>query len=194
MDVGSRFETEKNNGVAHFLEHMAFKGTEKRTQQSLELEVENKGAHLNAYTSREMTAYYAKCFTKDLPWGMNRINPIDCLQLWSCWQIFCKIVNSKPIKLNGNVVLFFAKWRFVFYVFGLIFQEIESNYQEVIFDYLHATAFQGTSLGRTILGPVENVKSLKAADMRNFIQRNYKAPRMVLCAAGGESFCFSLLL
>ena len=70
IDVGSRFETEANNGVAHFLEHMAFKGTDKRTQQSLEAEVENKGAHLNAYTSREMTVYYAKCFSKDLPWGI----------------------------------------------------------------------------------------------------------------------------
>merc|ERR1719249_169623 len=53
IDAGSRFENAKNNGVAHFLEHMAFKGTSKRTQTGLELEVENMGAHLNAYTSRE---------------------------------------------------------------------------------------------------------------------------------------------
>ncbi|KAL7060274.1 hypothetical protein AAHC03_09558 [Spirometra sp. Aus1] len=71
IDVGSRYETEANNGVAHFLEHMAFKGTDKRTQQFLEAEVEDKGAHLNAYTSREMTVYYAKCFSKDLPWGVD---------------------------------------------------------------------------------------------------------------------------
>ena len=66
IDAGSRFETDKNNGVAHFLEHMAFKGTKKRSQTELELEVENMGAHLNAYTSREQTVYYAKCMSKDL--------------------------------------------------------------------------------------------------------------------------------
>ncbi|CAL8078933.1 unnamed protein product [Calicophoron daubneyi] len=162
VDVGSRFESEANNGVAHFLEHMAFKGTQKRSQQSLELEVENKGAHLNAYTSREMTVYYAKCFTEDLPWAVELLADI--------------LKNSKfetdQVERERGVIL-------------REMEEIESNYQEVIFDYLHATAYQGTPLGRTILGPVENVKSLKAADMRNFIVRNYKAPRMVLCAAGG---------
>ena len=66
IDAGSRYEEEHNNGVAHFLEHMAFKGTARRTQTQLELEVENMGAHLNAYTSREQTVYYAKCFSKDM--------------------------------------------------------------------------------------------------------------------------------
>jgi processing peptidase subunit beta len=56
----SRYENDKNNGVAHFLEHMAFKGTKNRNQGQLELEIENMGAHLNAYTSREQTVYYAK--------------------------------------------------------------------------------------------------------------------------------------
>ena len=66
IDTGSRYETAANNGVAHFLEHMAFKGTSKRSQTDLELEVENLGAHLNAYTSREQTVFYAKCLTEDL--------------------------------------------------------------------------------------------------------------------------------
>ncbi|CAH8457143.1 unnamed protein product [Schistosoma rodhaini] len=162
VDVGSRYETEHNNGVAHFLEHMAFKGTEKRSQQSLELEVENKGAHLNAYTSREMTVYYAKCFVEDLPWAVELLSDI--------------LKNSKfessQVERERGVIL-------------REMEEIESNYQEVVFDYLHATAYQGTPLGRTILGPVENVKSLKASDMKNFIKHNYKAPRMVLSAAGG---------
>ena len=62
----------RTNGVAHFLEHMTFKGTKKRTQTQLELEVENMGAHLNAYTSREQTVFYAKSFSKDFntcEWG-----------------------------------------------------------------------------------------------------------------------------
>merc|ERR1712106_1217564 len=66
IDTGSRYETAANNGVAHFLEHMVFKGTEKRSQTALELEVENMGAHLNAYTSREQTVFYAKCLASDL--------------------------------------------------------------------------------------------------------------------------------
>ena len=66
IDAGSRYEDTKTNGVAHFLEHMAFKGTKKRTQTQLELQIENMGAHLNAYTSREQTVYYAKSFSKDL--------------------------------------------------------------------------------------------------------------------------------
>nr|KAF6338373.1 peptidase, mitochondrial processing subunit beta [Pipistrellus kuhlii] len=70
IDAGSRYENEKNNGTAHFLEHMAFKGTKKRSQLDLELEIENMGAHLNAYTSREQTVYYAKAFSKDLPRGI----------------------------------------------------------------------------------------------------------------------------
>ena len=62
--------------MAHFLEHMAFKGTKKRTQHQLELEVENMGAHLNAYTSREQTVYYAKSFTSDLDKGRPSKNDV----------------------------------------------------------------------------------------------------------------------
>ena len=95
IDAGSRFETEQNNGVAHFLEHMAFKGTKRRTQLQLELEVENAGAHLNAYTSREQTVYYAKCFRKDMGQGwsksmsslvlinMHRIDHALCIHLFN---------------------------------------------------------------------------------------------------------------
>ena len=80
IDAGSRFEEEETNGVAHFLEHMAFKGTARRTQTQLELEVENMGAHLNAYTSREQTVYYAKSFSKDLATcesSLRRAYPCD---------------------------------------------------------------------------------------------------------------------
>lgn len=65
--------------------------------------------------------------------------------------------------------------------------EVEANYREVVMDYLHATAYQGTPLSRTILGPVENVQKLKAADLSNFAGGLYKAPRMVLTCAGGAA-------
>ena len=104
-----------------------------------------------------------------------------CLLLLFAHYLACELISDiiKNSKLDQNQV---ERER------GVILremEEVESNYQEVVFDYLHATAYQGTPLGRTILGPVENVKSLQPHDLRNFIKTNYKAPRMVLTAAGG---------
>ncbi|KAI1287390.1 Mitochondrial-processing peptidase subunit beta [Halotydeus destructor] len=162
IDAGSRYEHEKNNGVAHFLEHMAFKGTSKRTQTELELEVENLGAHLNAYTSREQTVYYAKCLSKDLPKAMDILS--DILQ------------NSKlgeaEIERERSVIL-------------REMQEVETNLQEVVFDHLHSIAFQQTPLGMTILGPTDNIKSIQRKDLQEYIESHYKGPRMVIAGAGG---------
>ena len=66
IDAGSRFESDETNGTAHFLEHMIFKGTERRTVRALEEEIEDIGGHLNAYTSREQTTYYAKVMDSDV--------------------------------------------------------------------------------------------------------------------------------
>jgi len=169
IDTGSRYETAATNGVAHFLEHMAFKGTDKRTQTALELEVENMGAHLNAYTSREQTVFYAKCLSSDLGNAVEILS--DILQ------------NSKfgeqEIERERGVIL-------------REMQEVEMNLQEVVFDHLHAVAYQGTPLGRTILGPTKNIKSLTRDDLVHYIKTHYKGPRMVLAGAGGvnhEELC-----
>ncbi|XP_067132917.1 mitochondrial-processing peptidase subunit beta [Centruroides vittatus] len=162
IDAGSRYETEKNNGVAHFLEHMAFKGTAKRSQVDLELEVENMGAHLNAYTSREQTVYFAKCLSKDLEKAVEILADI--------------IQNSKfgeaEIERERGVIL-------------REMQEVETNLQEVVFDHLHSVAYQGTPLGRTILGPTENIKSISRDDLVDYINNHYKGSRIVLAGAGG---------
>uniref|UniRef100_A0A336LZN4 Mitochondrial-processing peptidase subunit beta n=1 Tax=Culicoides sonorensis TaxID=179676 RepID=A0A336LZN4_CULSO len=162
IDAGSRYETAANNGVAHFLEHMAFKGTSKRSQTDLELEVENLGAHLNAYTSREQTVFYAKCLSKDVPKAVEILADI--------------IQNSKlgeaEIERERGVIL-------------REMQEVESNLQEVVFDHLHATAYQGTPLGNTILGPTKNIKSIGRKDLKDYIDQHYKSPRIVLAGAGG---------
>ena len=71
IDAGSRFETASTNGTAHFLEHMMFKGTKRRSQRQLEEEIENMGAHLNAFTSREHTAYFAKALKRDVPAALD---------------------------------------------------------------------------------------------------------------------------
>lgn len=119
IDAGSRAETDATEGTAHFLEHMAFKGTGKRSQHNLELEVENLGAHLNAYTSREQTVYYAKAFRKDVPKAVDIIS--DILQ------------NSKleeaAIERERDVILREQ-------------EEVDKMMEEVVFDHLHAVAFQ----------------------------------------------------
>ena len=76
IDAGSRYETEQNNGSAHFLEHLAFKGTNKRTREQLEMEVEDIGGHLNAYTSREQTVYYAQVLKQDLNQAVDILGDI----------------------------------------------------------------------------------------------------------------------
>lgn len=135
IDAGSRYENERNNGVAHFLEHMAFKGTDKRSQTDLELEIENLGAQLNAYTSREQTVFYAKCLKRDVQKALEILADI--------------IQNSKlgeaEIERERGVIL-------------REMQDVETNLQEVVLDHLHATAYQGTALGRTILGPTDNIR------------------------------------
>ncbi|OBS71991.1 hypothetical protein A6R68_13435 [Neotoma lepida] len=110
-------------------------GTKKRSQLDLELEIENMGAHLNAYTSREQTVYYAKAFSKDLPRAVEILADI----------IQNSTLGEAEIERERGVIL-------------REMQEVETNLQEVVFDYLHATAYQNTALGRTILGPTENIK------------------------------------
>lgn len=162
IDAGSRSENERNNGTAHFLEHLAFKGTNRRTQHQLEVEVENLGAHLNAYTSREQTVYYAKAFRNDVGKAVDIV--ADILQ------------NSKldagAVERERDVILREQ-------------EEVAKLPEEVVFDYLHEVAFQGSSLGRTILGPKENIMSIQRDDLTNYIREKYTADRIVLVGAGG---------
>ncbi|XP_010525113.1 PREDICTED: probable mitochondrial-processing peptidase subunit beta, mitochondrial [Tarenaya hassleriana] len=161
IDAGSRFEADETNGTAHFLEHMIFKGTERRGVKALEEEIEDIGGHLNAYTSREQTTYYAKVMDKDVNQALDVL--ADILQ------------NSKfdeqRINRERDVIL-------------REMQEVEGQTDEVVLDHLHATAFQYTPLGRTILGPAQNVKSITREDLQNYINTHYTAPRMVIAAAG----------
>ncbi|KAJ2743990.1 Mitochondrial-processing peptidase subunit beta [Coemansia sp. BCRC 34301] len=164
VNSGSRSETSKDNGSAHFLEHMAFKGTSARSQHDIELLIENMGAHLNAYTSREQTVYYAKAFEKDVPQAVEVLS--DILQNSK--------LNESAIERERDVILREQ-------------EEVEKIMEEVVFDHLHATAFQNSPLGYTILGPRENIMSITKADLEQYISRNYKADRMVLVGAGGVS-------
>merc|ERR1711907_804588 len=161
IDAGSSFETDADNGCAHFLEHLSFKGTNKRSQLQLEKEIEDIGGHLNAYTSREQTVYYAKVFKNDVPQAIDILS--DILQNSQ--------LDKGAIERERGVIM-------------REMEEVMSNKEEVIFDELHATAFQGTSLGRTILGPEENILSITRDDLDKYIKTHYTAPRMVVAGAG----------
>jgi mitochondrial-processing peptidase subunit beta len=161
IDAGSRYETAANNGVAHFLEHLAFKGTEKRTQQQLEMEIENMGGHLNAYTSREQTVYFAKVFKNDVGKAVEILSDI----------LLHSKLDAGAIERERDVIL-------------REMSEVNKQQEELVLDHLHTTAFQGTGLGRTILGPEENIRSLSRTDLVDYIQQHYTAPRMVIAGAG----------
>ena len=162
IDAGSRWENKENNGVAHFLEHLVFKGTQNRSQHQLEIEVENMGAHLNAYTSREQTVYYAKCFAKDVDRSMDIL--ADILQN--------PRLEEGAIDRERHVIL-------------REMQEVETQLQEVIFDHLHTIAYQGTPLSYNILGPTENIKSISRNDLVDYISKHYQPLNIYIAAAGG---------
>lgn len=140
---------------------MAFKGTKNRTQQQLEMEIEQMGAHLNAYTSREQTVYYAKVFKSDVPKAVEIL--ADILQN--------SLLDEGAITRERDVILRESV-------------EVNKQYEEVILDELHSTAFMNTGLGRTILGPDENIKNLTKADLQSYIKTHYTADRFVIAGAG----------
>jgi processing peptidase subunit beta len=162
IDAGSRADvTDETSGTAHFLEHLAFKGTKNRSQIDLELEVENCGSHLNAYTSRENTVYYAKTLKEDIPRAVNILS--DILTRSKLEKV--AIERERPVIIRES-------------------EEVDKMYDEVVFDRLHEVIFKGQPLGRTILGPIECIKSIQQKDLKNYITTNYKGDRMVLVGAG----------
>ncbi|XP_009081575.1 PREDICTED: cytochrome b-c1 complex subunit 1, mitochondrial-like, partial [Acanthisitta chloris] len=161
IGAGSRHENAKNNGAGFFVEHLAFKGTKTRPGPAFEKEVESLGAHLNGYTSREQTAFYIKALSKDMPKAVELL--ADIVQN-------CALEESQIEKERG-VILQELK-------------ELDNNLTDVTFDYLHATAYQGTALAQTVEGTTENIKRLTRADLASYIDTQFKAPRMVLAAAG----------
>ncbi|MEB3702976.1 Insulinase family protein (peptidase M16) [Candidatus Bealeia paramacronuclearis] len=158
---GSRIETAPKNGIAHFLEHMAFKGTKARTALQIAEEIENVGGHLNAYTSRENTAYYARVLGQDTGLALEIIG--DILQN--------STFAEDEIARERDVIL----------------QEIGQAYDtpdDIIFDYFQETAFPNQSLGRPVLGSAETVSAIGPEDLFDHIQNNYSAKNSVFVATG----------
>ncbi|WP_417452812.1 M16 family metallopeptidase [Kiloniella sp.] len=161
IGVGARHEGANVNGVAHLLEHMVFKGTEKRTSFDIAEEIEAVGGQLNAYTSRENTAFYAKVLKDDVPLALDTV--ADILQK--------PLFDESELKKERHVVL----------------QEIgqaNDTPDDIVFDHFQETAFAAQALGRPVLGRGEIVSRLSAEDLRSYLSRNYGSDTMVVCASG----------
>ncbi|HYH39630.1 MAG TPA: pitrilysin family protein [Azospirillum sp.] len=161
VGVGTRNEAPSVNGVAHLVEHMLFKGTKRRTAFRISEEIENVGGQLNAYTTREHTAYYAKVLHEDAGLALDII--ADMLQH--------SLLDDGELARERTVVL----------------QEIgqaADTPDDIIFDHFQATAYPDQALGRPVLGAAEIVGKLPRSALVDYLGRHYSGPAIVLAAAG----------
>ncbi|NBO21449.1 MAG: insulinase family protein, partial [Rhodobacteraceae bacterium] len=132
--AGGRHEKASQNGIAHFLEHMAFKGTARRSALQIAEEIEDVGGYINAYTSREMTAYYARVLSPDVALALDVIADI----------VLNPVFNQEDIETERHVIL------------QEIGQALDTP-DDIIFDWLQEVSYPDQPFGRTILGPAERV-------------------------------------
>jgi len=161
VGVGTRHEPAEINGVAHVLEHMAFKGTERRSALAIAREIENVGGHVNAYTSREQTAYYAKVMAGDTPLALDIL--ADILQH--------SVFDAVELERERQVIL----------------QELgqaEDTPDDIVFDYFQECAYPDQAMGRPVLGRAEIIRKLDRDTVAGYMHRHYGAEGMVLVAAG----------
>ena len=161
VGAGSRDELPNEHGISHLLEHMAFKGTKRRTARQIAESIEAVGGDINAATSTETTAYFASMLKTDVPLALDVLSDILSNPLF----------DPAELKREQNVIV----------------QEIgatEDAPDDLVFDFLQSTAFPGQPMGRSILGTPETVCSFKDVNLRAYLDRNYRAPGMVVSAAG----------
>ena len=161
VDVGTRHEKPEMNGVSHMLEHMAFKGTKRRTALDIAEQIEDVGGHINAYTSRENTAYYARVLKDDQALALDIIADI----------IQNSTMDSEEFERERTVIL----------------QEIhsaEDTPDDVIFDHFQQAAYPDQPLGRPVLGLAEIIDDISRETVMNYMGSHYQAPGMVLAASG----------
>ena len=159
--VGARFETPDINGISHVLEHMAFKGTTTRSAFDISREIEDVGGIVNAYTGKDMTAYYIKVLKKDWSMGLDIIS--DILQN--------SVMAEEELSREK----------------GVIIQEINMSNDtpdDLIFDLYHGAAYPDQPLGRTILGKPENVRAVTSKKLLDYMHRQYTTDRLIISVAG----------
>ncbi|WP_406721274.1 MULTISPECIES: M16 family metallopeptidase [Thioclava] len=161
VNAGGRHERPEQNGIAHFLEHMAFKGTKTRSALQIAEAIEDVGGYINAYTSREVTAYYARVLGNDVPLALDVIGDI----------LMNPVFDQREIEVERGVIL----------------QEIGQSLDtpdDIIFDWLQEAAYPDQAIGRTILGPAEKVAGFGQSDLAGFVAEHYGPGQMILSAAG----------
>lgn len=161
VTAGGRHERIEQNGIAHFLEHMAFKGTTRRSALQIAEAIEDVGGYINAYTSREVTAYYARVLEADVPLALDVIGDI----------VLNPVFEPSEIEVERGVIL----------------QEIGQSLDtpdDIIFDWLQEDSYRDQPLGRTILGPSERVRAFSREDLAGFVAEHYGPGQMILSAAG----------
>lgn len=161
IDAGSSYETDEINGASNFLQRMSLKGTKSRTMSSLDSEIENMGARLIASTDREQVTYLAHMFEKDVSQMSELVG--DMIQN--------PRLEISEIEKEAQLLLKEKR-------------ESENNQLQVINDYLHAAAYQGSSLGRTVIGTTKTIPKLSADDLLNYSKTHYSGNRIVVSAAG----------
>jgi len=161
IEAGAVNEPARLNGLAHLLEHMVFKGTERRSARAIAEEVEAVGADLNAFTGRMMTSYHMRALSEHLPLGMDVISDLLCGSL----------LEEKELERERGVVL----------------QEIgaaEDTPDDVVFDLLQDAAFPDQSFGRPILGSEDSLFNVGRDHLRGFLADHYDAAHVIVTAAG----------
>ncbi|RMD92409.1 MAG: insulinase family protein [Calditrichaeota bacterium] len=169
VEVGTRDEWPQVNGVSHFIEHMLFKGTEKRTAAEIAQSIENVGGHLNAFTSKEVTCYYAHVLDTDLPLA------IDVLTDMLTHSIF----DPEEISKEREVILDEIN-------------SVEEVPEERVHDYFYQDLFDGHSLGFSTLGTVDSIRQLSREQALDYMRQNYVRKRLVVAACGNiehEQIC-----
>ncbi|WP_152045007.1 M16 family metallopeptidase [Aureimonas psammosilenae] len=161
VKAGARDETEGEHGIAHLLEHMAFKGTSRRTARQIAEEIEDVGGELNAATSVETTSYYARVLKEDVPLAFDILSDI----------MLDSKFDEEELEREQQVIL----------------QEIgaaEDTPDDIVFDHFQETAFQDQIIGRPILGTRDTVRSFTPDRLRSYLARHYSPERIVVSAAG----------
>src|SRR5436190_22143620 len=159
--AGARHERQTEHGISHLLEHMAFKGTERRSASDIAEEIEAVGGELNAATSLETTAYYARVLEADVGLALDILADILHIPRYA----------EDELEREREVIL----------------QEIAATRDspdEIAYELLQDAAFPAQTIGRPILGTVASVKGFNKPDLQKFMKANYGAKRMVLSAAG----------
>jgi predicted Zn-dependent peptidase len=161
FDVGSRDENRKNNGITHFIEHMLFKGTKKRSSRRIAEEIESYGGYLNAFTSKENTCYYGRGLVNSLPRTFDVIS--DMIQN--------SVFKSAEIKKEIGIVIDEL-------------DDINDNPEELIFDKFEELLFAGNSLSMPIIGTEKNIRGFSQKDLFDFIDEKYSFSNMLIAASG----------